>query len=123
MACALHCVIVGLLPGLLAVLGLGALIGAAAEWTLVGTSLALAGVAALVGFRRHQSTTALAMFAVAGGLLLAGRLLESVAGPVGVAVAIAGGVCVAIAHLYNLRLHARARRPVPVPVPVQAGAR
>ncbi len=74
--CAVHCVVVALLPGVLSAMGAGALLGHEAEWVFVAVAIAFAGAAFYFGFRRHRSMKVAGLF-IAGMLgLLASRAIE-----------------------------------------------
>lgn len=108
-ACALHCLLGAIVPSMLVAVGAGVLLSEAAEWSLIGTAVIVATVAAPLGFRRHRSPWIVAAFALAVALLLAGRLLED-SGMFGTVAAILGGIAVASAHFANLRASSDGKR-------------
>lgn len=102
--CAIHCVICALIPGALAAVGLGALLGHRAEWGLAIIAIIFAGVAAYLGWKNHASyPVVVALLGGAAGLLLA-RVLEMV-GLLAVApvIGIASSVLLVGGHIANLR--------------------
>ena len=74
--CAIHCALCALLPVAFSALGLGFLIGAAAEWVFTLIAVALAVGALVLGFRQHRSVQVAAMLGIGIVLLLASRGLE-----------------------------------------------
>lgn len=97
--CAVHCASSAMAPGVLAVLGVGALAGPALEWGFTVAAILFAILALIVGWGRHRNPY-LALLFVAGiaGLGL-GRWLEMLelhhAGP---AASIAAGLSLIAAH-------------------------
>ncbi len=76
--CALHCLACAFLPGLLGILGLGALLGSGAEWGFTAFTILIASLALWVGFRRHRSLKVATLFLVGiAGLLLSRAIEES----------------------------------------------
>jgi hypothetical protein len=103
-ACAVHCVICSLIPGALAAVGLGALIGHKAEWVLTLVAVAFAGIAAYLGWKKHAShvvvvTLSLGVF----GLLLARGAEMSGQHGAGPVVGVAAGAVLVAGHVANLR--------------------
>jgi len=93
-----------LLPGALAALGLGALIGHEAEWLFTLVALAFAAIALVVGWRMHQSgQVALLLGFGMIGLLGARFSEEAGAGAFGVALGVAAAVLLVAGHLSNIR--------------------
>lgn len=102
--CALHCGLSALAPGLWTLLGLGSLMAPIWEWTFLLVALAVALLAARVGWRRHRDRRVLGAFGLAVGLLVSARAIEMAPGlDLGPWMAIAGGVGLAAAHIWNLR--------------------
>lgn len=108
-ACAIHCAVGALLPGVLSAVGLTMLLSHEAEWALTAVAVAFAGAALLVGWRRHRSTAVAG--ALAGGIvgLVAARLVEE-AGVhgLGMALALIGGAILVAGHIANIRATRRA---------------
>ncbi len=101
-ACAIHCIAVPLLLGVLPALGLGFLADHEFDLTIVGIASVCALFAARSGWRAHGDVRIVAGFIGAILLLVLGHALgeESLAGRVP---SILGGVCLAVTHLFNLR--------------------
>ena len=74
--CAVHCALCAFLPVAFSALGLGFLIGAAAEWVFTMLAVALAAGALVLGFRQHRSVKVAVLLGVGIVLLLASRGLE-----------------------------------------------
>ncbi|MFK7990521.1 MAG: MerC domain-containing protein [Sandaracinaceae bacterium] len=74
--CAVHCLLVALLPASLAALGLGSLLGHGAEWVFVALSIGFATVALVMGWRRHRSFAIAALLVLGIAGLLVSRGLE-----------------------------------------------
>ena len=106
--CALHCVAVPLLMGVLPSLGLEFLADGAVDLAIVALATVFAGVAAVLGYRQHGERRVVAGFAGAVALLVAAQFFgeENIAGRV---VSIAGGLTLAVTHLINMRLGRRCR--------------
>ncbi len=104
--CALHCVAVPLLMGVLPSLGLEFLADGAVDVVIVAFATLFAAVAAVLGYRQHGDRRVVAGFASAVALLFAAQLFgeENIAGRV---VSIAGGLTLAVTHLVNMRLGRR----------------
>lgn len=110
--CAVHCAATALTPGLLGVLGLGALLGHEAEWTFTLIAAVLAAAALVQGWRVHRSVVITSAF-VAGiaGLLLSRLVEESGAHGVGTGVGVFAAGALVVAHVLNIRSgRASARR-------------
>lgn len=105
-ACALHCITVPLLVGVLPAVGLGFIADHSFDLTIVLIATAFAVLAARSGWRAHGDRRIVAMFVAAVALLVLGLGVgeESLAGRVP---SITGGILLAIAHLANLRATGR----------------
>ncbi len=113
-ACAVHCVLCALLPGVLGAVGLGALLGHEAEWGLTLVAIVFASVALLLGWRAHRSWRIAASLSVGIAGLMLSRLLEEAGGPVlGTALGILAGVVLVIGHVWNLRASRRCQTVCP----------
>ena len=103
-ACAVHCAVCSLLPGMLVALGLGALLSHEAEWALTLAAIAFASVALLHGWREHRSTWILPVLAIGIVGLLASRALEEASvHEIGTGVGVAAGIALVVGHVSNLR--------------------
>lgn len=103
-ACALHCAMCALLPGVFATLGLGALLGHEAEWGFTLVAVVFAAAALFLGWRRHRSfIVVLALGAGIAGLLLARVLEESGVHGMGTILGVGAGVALVVGHLSNLK--------------------
>lgn len=101
-ACAIHCIAVPLLLGVLPALGLGFLADHEFDLTIVAIASVCALFAARSGWKVHGDRRIVAGFFAAILLLVLGHALgeESLAGRVP---SILGGVALAVTHLFNLR--------------------
>jgi hypothetical protein len=101
-ACAVHCMVVPLLVGVLPALGLGFIADHTFDLTIVVIASVFAVFAARSGWRANGDRRVLGAFAAAVAMLFLGLALgeESLAGRIP---SIAGGVLLALAHLANLR--------------------
>ena len=106
--CAIHCVTVPLLMGVLPSLGLEFLADGAVDLVIVAIATVFAATAAVLGYRQHGERRVVAGFAGAVALLIAAQFFgeENIAGRV---VSIAGGLTLAVTHLVNMRLGRRCR--------------
>ena len=105
-ACAAHCTISAFAPAVLAAALPVALWNPGVEWGLRLMAVALATVAAVLGFRAHRGRAiAGAMIGSVLVLILAG-LFES-AGLWATVISIAAGVALALSHFANLRARRR----------------
>lgn len=103
--CAVHCAAAPLLMTALPLLGLNALAGTAAEWTLSFFAIALAVGALCWGHRQHGSQRVFALFSTGIALLAIGRMAESMEwGEWGMPMLVIGGFTIALAHFVNGRL-------------------
>lgn len=104
--CAVHCLIVGLAPSVLTLVGLGVLIGHTAEWVLVGMAVFFGLMAAVLGFRVHHSWGHVWFFVASSIVLIVARFFEETSlARVGTVLAVTGGVMMAAAHFANLRAY------------------
>ncbi len=108
--CAVHCAALPFVLALLPLIGLGFLAGHTFERVFVLCAASLAGVALVVGYRRHHQRLPL-LLALPGLLLLVIGVCIDVdrALVVHAAMVTLGGTLVACAHLVNLRF-SRARQ-------------
>jgi len=106
-ACAIHCIAVPLLFGVLPAFGLGFLGDHHFDLTIVGIASVCAVFAARSGWRAHHDMRVVAGFAGAILLLGLGHFLdeETLAGRVP---SILGGISLAVTHLVNLRMSRKA---------------
>lgn len=102
-ACAVHCISVPLLIGVLPAMGLGFLADHAFDLAIVVIATIAAFFAARSGWRAHHDRRVMAGFGVAVALLFLGLAVgeESMAGRVP---SILGGFTLAVTHIANLRL-------------------
>ena len=120
-ACAVHCLAPALVPGLLAVPGVGVLLTEQTEWWLIGTALIIACACAWLGFRRHKNLVVVARFFASATAMVVSRCMESI-GPhrLGTLLAVVGAVGLLTAHILNLRLshpssvREKSRTPLPL---------
>lgn len=102
--CAIHCAISAILPSLLVAVGLGALLGHAAEWAFTLGAVALAAATLVLGGRRHRSRPVLIMLGTGIVGLLLSRLLEELgAHGVGTVVGVLAGLLLVVGHIGNIR--------------------
>jgi hypothetical protein len=106
-ACAVHCVAMPLIVGVLPALGLGFLADHAFDLAIVALASLFAFFAGRAGWRAHRDPRVIAAFISAVTLLVIGHAIgeDGLAGRVP---SIIGGVMLAAAHLANLRLSNRA---------------
>ena len=103
-SCAIHCLMVGLLPALLPAMGLGFVGGAAFEWGMISAAVLFAVLAAILGARVHRSPAIGVGFFVGIGLLFLGRFAEELgADSIGLITTILGGITLISTHLINVR--------------------
>ncbi|MBX2804304.1 MAG: MerC domain-containing protein [Myxococcales bacterium] len=102
-ACVVHCVALAAVPTLLPAAGVVAAVGHAHEGFLMGASVVLALPALALGFQAHRSPLVVGTFATGLVLLVASQLAHDHGGPMGLALAVAGGLTLVGAHLANLR--------------------
>jgi hypothetical protein len=115
-ACAVHCMLSGILPEALAAVGLGALLGHEFEWGFTLAALVLAAGAMNLGWRKHRSRPVVAL--LGGGIvaLVFARLLEDAGEMVCISLSIVGGTLLVTGHFSNIRASRRSAMP-PVMVP------
>ena len=109
-ACAVHCAICALAPGLLAAFGLTALIGHEAEWGFTAAAVIIAVWAMIVGWRRHR--TRRVVFALATGIagLIIARGFEHIdAHWMGVTLGVVGSLGLITGHFLNMQAWRRTR--------------
>lgn len=111
-ACAVHCAATALVPGVLGVLGLGALLGHEAEWGFTLSAVVLAGAALWHGWRVHRSVQIALLFAAGiAGLMLSRVVEEAGIDGVGTGLGVLAGLALVAAHVSNIRAtRAMARR-------------
>ena len=102
-ACAIHCLAMPLLVGVLPLLGLAFVAEERFEWAVVGTVSILALASALWGYQKHRALRVIMSFVGALGILVLGLWLES-STDWGRVVVVLGGIGVAGAHLLSARL-------------------
>jgi hypothetical protein len=102
MTCALHCLLTPLLIASVSLGALGWLAGEETEHALLSLATTLAAVVLGWGWHAHRRPDPIGLFAVALGLIGAGRFLapEIAETPM----VVAGGLSIALAHLVNARL-------------------
>ncbi|CAN0459862.1 unnamed protein product, partial [Ectocarpus fasciculatus] len=102
-ACAAHCLMLAVLPSLIATLGLSVLSHEAFEWGFFALAVGFAIVSGVLAYRLHRTRWVLAGFGAGVLILLAGRLGEALALYEGGAiVAVLGGALLATSHLVSL---------------------
>ena len=79
-ACAVHCALCALAPGVLVALGLGSLIGHETEWGFTLAAVLFACAALVTVFRTHKSSLVISLLGLGTVGLLAARFLEEHAG-------------------------------------------
>jgi hypothetical protein len=101
-ACAIHCMVVPLLLGVLPALGLGFLADEAVDHTIVAIATASAAIAAVIGWRAHHDARVVLCFGGSVALLFVAHAVgEGTAGAR--ALSVAGGIGLALTHLWNTR--------------------
>jgi hypothetical protein len=106
LACAVHCLAMPLLVGVLPLLGLAFVAEERFEWAVIGSIVILATASALWGYQKHRALRVVMSFAGAIGILGLGLWIEQSA-DWGRYVVILGGLGVATAHLLSARLCSR----------------
>jgi hypothetical protein len=106
-ACAVHCIVVPLLFGVLPALGLGFLADHAFDLAIVAIASVCAVFGARSGWRSHRDLRVVAGFLLSVVILVVGHALgdDSAAGRIPNVI---GGLLLAATHLVNLRLGRRA---------------
>jgi hypothetical protein len=100
--CAIHCLAVPLLLGVLPAVGLGFLAAHEFDLAIIGFAIVFAGLAARSGYRAHGDKRLVYGFGAAVALLIAGHLLGE-GGIAGRIPSIIGGFSLAALHFVNLR--------------------
>jgi hypothetical protein len=105
LACAIHCALMPIALGLLAVLGAQWVASSVFEWSIVGLSATL-GLFSLVPSyrRRHREPRCLWFFLSGLVLILIARLLLSSNTKFELPAVVCGGVLISVAHIVNRRL-------------------
>jgi len=100
--CAIHCLVVPLLLGVLPAVGLGFIAEHEFDLTIIGIAFVFAGLAARSGYRAHGDRRVVIGFVAAVSLLAFGHLLgeDGLAGRIP---SIIGGFSLAALHIVNLR--------------------
>lgn len=102
MLCALHCLSMPLLAGLLPLWGMSRLADESVEWLLVSAALLIGLYSLLTGFlRHHRRWRSLLVFAAGAGMLLLARLGLEEESPLELFGVVTGGVLLATAHALN----------------------
>ncbi len=104
LACAVHCLAMPLLIGVLPLLGLSLLTEPWLEWSLIGFTGAIGVLTLLPSYRRqHRRPQPLALFALGFGLILIAKLLTQEGSSLETSGLVAGALFVAGANLTNHR--------------------
>jgi hypothetical protein len=100
-ACAVHCVVMPFVIGVLPLLGLGVIISAWFEWSLVGAAALLGGAALAVSYgRSHRSKKPAAFFVAGLSIVVSSQLILDHRSLLHAAAAIVGaGLMYVAAHL------------------------
>ena len=102
-ACAIHCFVMALVPAALSFVGLEVLANEAFEWGFFTAAICFAAVAAVVGYRAHNTWWVLAGFGAGALVLSAGRFGEAFAlHEAGALLSISGGVLLLLTHLASI---------------------
>lgn len=102
--CALHCLAMPVIVGMLPLLGLTFLADEQTEWTLIAVAFLLGLSSLLPGYvRRHRRWQPMAMFVFGAGLIMTVRLLFEDSQAVELIGVTLGGLCLMTAHALNLR--------------------
>jgi len=109
-ACALHCLAVPLIIGVLPFLGLGFIGEERTDTAIAAIAVTIAAASALWGFHRHRELRLLMAFAAAIGLVAVGNAL-GLHDALGRWLAIAGGLAIAVSHVISSRLCHRCPGP------------
>jgi len=109
-ACAVHCGVCAVAPGILATLGISWLAGHKTEWAFTMIAVSIALVAMVSAWRSHRSHLALSLLSIgAVGLMLSRGVEEGGSHAWGAGIGVASGLVLLAGHLANLRV-ARANR-------------
>jgi hypothetical protein len=105
LACAIHCALMPIAFGLLAVLGTQWMASSVFEWSIVGLSAALGLFSLVPSYRnKHREPRCLIFFVSGLGLILIAQLLLSSKMQFEIPGVVCGGVLIAVAHIVNRRL-------------------
>lgn len=105
LACAVHCLVMPLLIGVLPVLGLGLLTEPWLEWSLIVFTGVIGLLTLLPSYRRrHHRPQPLALFTLGFGLILTAKLLTAEGSSLETSGLVTGALFVAGANLTNHRL-------------------
>jgi MerC mercury resistance protein len=105
LACAIHCALMPIALGLLAVLGTQWMASSVLEWSIVGLSAALGLFSLVPSYRnKHREPRCLIFFLSGLGLILIARLLLFSNIKFEIPTVVCGGVLIAVAHIVNRRL-------------------
>ena len=102
--CVVHCILVALVPGVLAARGSSSLLGEPLEWAFTLGAVAIGLTAAVQGWRRHHSRPILTGILVGCSLLLVARGAE--VGDVDMPsylIAVLGGMLLVGSHMANMQ--------------------
>lgn len=103
-ACAVHCLLAALLPGAIAALGLGVVLGHDAESAFTLTAVAIASLALVLGWPKHRSgrIAATLVFGIVG--LVVARVLEQSGSHVaGTMLGVGAGLALVAGHVFGVR--------------------
>ncbi len=103
LACAVHCVALPVLAGLLPFLGLRHFVDERLEWTFVATTAIIGVVSHTRAYRRHHRHLGPGVLFAGGVLLIVGVRLLHLEGLADPAAAAVGGAFAITAHALNLR--------------------
>lgn len=115
LSCALHCATVAALPALLVWAGLAWAQSESVEWALTAASVTFSSVLALLGYRKHASSSTLALFVLGLSALVFGRLAEISGLPLATVFSILGGLLLFGAHIRNSQMRKASQCPHPSP--------
>ncbi|MCU1260986.1 MAG: hypothetical protein JWO80_3871 [Bryobacterales bacterium] len=105
LACAIHCALMPIAFGLLAVLGSQWMASSVFEWSIVGLSAVLGLFSLVPSYRnKHREPRCLIFFLTGLSLILIARLLLSSHMKFEIPTVVCGGVLIAVAHILNRRL-------------------
>jgi hypothetical protein len=111
-SCALHCLMTGLAPALIALLGVEFLANEAVEWGLFAAASVFAITAAVLGFRVHRSSAVLLGFSLGLASLITARVGEAMHLFEGTLIfAVLGGVILVVSHVVSARRTKSCQKP------------